>query len=149
MMVNAIQIPSGINNEILLFVLVVLMIIFSANGIVGILQRRNESKKNHAAGTVDERRLDFEIDKFSIETIQKAVITINNDLARVSDELKEVKIELAQERTRAIELMNKNAAMVRYISKAIAGRRQRGEYVFPVDDSDKPIIPEVVAITES
>lgn len=138
---------NGITSEPLLFILFVLVILFSANGLWGAIQKYIEKKKTKSEGTMEEKRLEFEIDKFSIETVQRAVITLNEDLKRIRSELDETKHELGIVKANHMIAAEKVAAMYRYIAKAASIRRSEGVTVFvPVDDVDAHIIPEIVSI---
>lgn len=135
----------GVTNEPLTFILYLLIIIFTASSFWGFLAKYIEKRKSKRDGTLDEKKLEFEIDKFSIETIQKAVITLNNDLARYRQELTDTKTELATVRANHLMVLEKNAALLRYIAKAVSKRRAEGIMeMVPVDEQDYAIIPEVV-----
>lgn len=135
---------NGITSEPLLFILFVLVIVFSSNALWGAVQKFIEKRKTKHEGALDERKLDFEVDKFGVETIQKAVITLNDDLKRLRTDLVQTQTDLAQERQARLTVEAKNAAMYRYIAKAISQRRFEGAPLIPVDEVDHGIIPEVV-----
>lgn len=135
---------SGIASEPLYFILALLFIIFSSQGLWGFVQKWTEKHKSKQAGSLDEKRLDFEIDRFSIETVQKAVITLNEDLKRIRGELTVTQTELASVRANYYQTLEKNAALLRYIAKAVSKRRNDGVALVPVDEADHFIIPEVV-----
>lgn len=137
---------NGITSEPLIFILFVLVILFTSNSLWGTIQKAIEKRKSKHEGTLDERKLEFEIDKFSIETVQQAVLTLNGDLKRVRTELNETKTELALVSSNYMAVNEKNAAMFRYIAKAVSRRRLEGSTLVPVDEADMHIIPEVVNI---
>jgi len=143
-------IPPGITSEPLLFIIVVLFVIFGANGIVGIIQKINDYRKNKSETSLDRQKLDFEIDKFSIETVQQAVITLNGDMVRIRsdhaidrNELVRVRTEFSELRLANVQLQLKNAALVRYIDKVA---RQSDKKLPSVDTIDITLIPEVTQI---
>lgn len=137
---------TGITSEPLLFVLFILVILFSSNAAWGVIQKIVEKRKSKMDTTLDSKKLEFEIDKFSIETVQRAVITLNDDLKRLRSELGETKDELALVSSNYMMVSEKNAAMYRYIAKAVSRRRLEGATLVPVDEADVHIIPEVVNI---
>lgn len=137
---------TGITSEPLLFVLFVLVILFGSNAVWGVISKAIEKRKSKSDSQLDSKKLEFEIDKFSIETVQRAVITLNDDLNRYRGELNETKTELAQVSSNYMAVNEKNAAMFRYIAKAVSRRRLEGTSLVPVDDADRHIIPEVVNI---
>lgn len=131
----------GITNEFLLFILAAATILFGANGIVGLVQKFNERRKDKQGGDIEAKRLNFEIDQFGIETVQKAVIRLDAEVAAKTVEINSL---------RAVNklLGEKLDAMLRYIRKCVSVRRQNGDTIVRVDDVDRNIIPEVVSITE-
>lgn len=137
---------TGISSEPLLFILFILVILFTSNALWGTIQKVIEKRKGKHDTNLDNKKLEFEIDKFSIETVQRAVITLNDDLKRYRDELSQTKEELAVISTNYMTVNEKNAAMFRYIAKAVSRRRLEGSPLVPVDDADAHIIPEVVNI---
>lgn len=139
---------SGINSEILVFILFILVIIFTSNALWGTVQKYIEKRKSKQEGNLDERKLDFEIDKFGVETVQKAILTLNDDMNRIRTELKETKDEVGKLKINNDTLSARNAAMFRYIAKAISKRRLDGIPIVPVDEVDHFIIPDVVNITK-
>lgn len=135
---------NGITSEPLLFILFILLIVFSSNALWGTIQKAIEKRKTKREGTLDEKKLEFEIDKFSIETVQKAVISLNEDLKRLRQDLTNSDNKLAQVQANFLIVQEKNAAMLRYIAKGISKRKSEGVALIPVDDVDMGIIPEVV-----
>jgi len=134
----------GITSEPLLFVLFILVIFFSSNALWGTIQKWIEQRKNKKDGKLDERKLDFEIDKFNIETMQRAIISQNKDIERMRKDLTNTQNELSQVRNAHILTAEKNAAMYRYIAKSVSHRKMEGVALIPVDDADVSVIPEVV-----
>lgn len=134
----------GITSEPLYFILALLFIVFSSQGLWGLLQKAIEKRKTKQEGNLDEKKLDFEIDKFSIETIQKAVITLNQDMVRLRTELSSTQTELATVRANYYSVLEKNAALLRYIAKAVSTRKNEGIELVQVDVADHYVIPEVV-----
>lgn len=142
--VDAPQGFSGITSEPLLFILFAMLLLFGANSLWGTVQKLIEKYKSKRDSTMDERKLDFEIDKFSVETLQKAIITLNEDQKVMRKDLTDTRNELALERQARINTENKNSAMFRYIAKSVSRRRLEGIELVPVDVADHPLIPEVV-----
>jgi len=136
----------GINNEFFLFVIAVLFIIFGANSFWGLFQKIVEKRKTKRETSLDEKRLDFEVDKFNIETMQKAIISLNGDYKRVREENANLANEVSQLKVNYLLQQEKNAALTRYIYKAVSRRRAEGAPLIPVDDSDVAVIPEIVAL---
>lgn len=138
----------GITNEVLLFILFALVILFTSNALWGTVQKFIEKRKSKSEGSLDEKRMEFDISRYSIEVIQQSIITLNGDLERLRSELNDTNARLNDSQAQHLRLMEKNAALMRYIAKAVSLRRADGQDLIEVDPVDHAVIPEVVNITK-
>lgn len=138
---------TGITSEPLLFILAILVVVFTSQSLWGTIQKYIEKRKSKSEGDLDGRKLDFEIDKFSIETVQQAVLSNNKEIERVREDNNKLRAEFSALGAQFAGVAEKNAAMFRYIAKTIAKGRYDGTGIIPVDEADHLIIPEIVNLT--